>query len=373
VIVVDDDIDMQQLLRVYLAKRFDVVTCSSGEQVLTVLDSIKPDLILLDVDMPGINGYETCKLIRQKGVTIPIIFVTSYQNIEVHLTAYEAGGDDLITKPVESEILLHKATLAIRTKSEKDRLAQEAHTLHEMAMNFLSTAGENGVLLNFVRNGATAKSYEELAQHLVDSVSQFAVECTVVLRHPEGVTARASHGEPNHLEMAIMENMSTMGRLVEFKRQYIVNYAQVSVMIRNMASDSAEKLGRIRDNVAILTETAEALCENVFMRIQSMALAERMQVAIMTAASSVEKVRYNHHHLMLDTRILLQELVDSVESTYSWLSTSRSQEEAISGRMNESVQKILLLLSTENKFDDEIANVQSALNVENSENNVVLF
>jgi hypothetical protein len=125
--------------------------------------------------------------------------------------------------------------------------------------------------------------------------------------------------------------------------------------------------------VAILTETAEALCENVFMRIQSMALAERMQVAIMTAASSVEKVRYNHHHLMLDTRILLQELVDSVESTYSWLSTSRSQEEAISGRMNESVQKILLLLSTENKFDDEIANVQSALNVENSENNVVLF
>jgi len=48
--VVDDDIDMQHLLRVYLAKQFDVVTCSSGEEVLSNLDSNKPDLILMDVD-----------------------------------------------------------------------------------------------------------------------------------------------------------------------------------------------------------------------------------------------------------------------------------------------------------------------------------
>jgi CheY-like chemotaxis protein len=356
-----------------MAKKFDVVTCASGGELLAQLDTLKPDLILMDVDMPELDGYETCHQVRQRGLTLPIIFVTSHQSLDEHLAAYDAGGNDLITKPVDAEILLRKASLAILQKFEKEQLAQTAKSMQDMAMSFLSNAGENSVLLNFVRKGAGAKSYTEFAQHLVDAVSEFDVKCNVALRHSDGETLLTSHGEPNHLELSIMGSMSDMGRIVEFQRQFIVNYNQVSVMICSASTDSADKIGRIRDNVAILAETAEALCENVSMRIHSIARAEQMQVAIMAAASAVESLRSNHQQLLMDTRILLQELLDNVESTYSWLSISQAQEATISSSMNVSIEKILTLLSTENRFDEEINKVQNALNVENNDNSCALF
>ena len=373
VMVVDDDIDMQHLLRVHLAKQFDVVTCSSGEEVLSTLDSLKPDLILMDVEMPVLNGYETCRKIRENGLKLPIIFVTSYQDINVHLNAYDAGGDDIVTKPVDAELLLRKVALAVRQKTETEKMVQEAQSMREMAMSFLSSAGENGILLNFMRTAVVAKSFEELARNLVDAVVEFGVQCSVAIRHDDGDTTLTSHGEANELERSILSRMSVMGRLVEFKRQFIVNYNLVSILICCNPLDTPEKISRIRDNAAILAETTEALCENVSMRIQSMARAEQLQIAVIAAGAAVEKVRSNHHQLMLDTRILLQELIDKVESTYSWLSTSRAQEASISGNMNDSVQKILTLLSTENHVDEEIEKVQEALNIDNHINDNCLF
>jgi CheY-like chemotaxis protein len=373
VMIVDDDRSSRVLLRSVMAKLFDVVTCASGAEALATFDTFKPDLILLDVEMPGLNGFETCIQIRQRDTRLPIIFVTANQSFEEHLKAYDAGGDDLITKPVDQHILLRKATLAIRHKADKERLAQEARSLHEMAMSFLSTAGESGVLLNFVRKAVEARSYPMLAGHLVEAASEFGVQCSVMLRHQGENTIVTSHGEPNHLEQSILEQMSGMGRMFQFQRQFIVNYEQVSVMISNAQTDSPEKVGRIRDNTAILAETAEALCENVFMRIQSIARAEQMQVAQLGAASAVERLHNNHSRLLLDTRILLQQLVDNVESTYAWLNTSQSQETAISERMNQSIQKILVVLATGNQFDEEINSVLNVLRGENSNSEVDLW
>ena len=372
VMIVDDDRGSALLLRTKMSGLFEVHSCASGEEALAALDSFKPDLVLMDVQMPGLNGYETCVQIRQGDPILPVIFVTANQSLEEHQKAYDAGGDDLVTKPVNTEILINKATLAIRHKSEKQRLTQEAQALRDMAMNFLSNSGESSILLGFVRKAVEARSYEALAQYLVDAASEFGVQCSVMLRHPEGQTMLTSHGEANHLERSILERMSGMGRLVEFKSQFIVNFDRVSVMIRTDKQDSQEKIGRIRDNTKTLAETAEALCENVSMRVQSMAHAEQMQIALMTASAAVDKLRENHQHMLLDTRILLQELVDNVESTYSWLGTTHGQEAAISGRMQESVQNVLALLTNESQFNEEISNVQQALRGKTS-NEVDLF
>ena len=109
------------------------------------------------------------------------------------------------------------------------------------------------------------------------------------------------------------------------------------------------------------------------MRIESLTQAEQMQIAVIAAGTAVEKVSTNHKLLLLDTRILLQKLVDKVESTYSRLSITRTDETEISGDMNESVDEILSRLSTENNFDDEIAKVHKALSVENKNNANLLF
>lgn len=371
VLVVDDEQTSRTLHRAILAREFDVETASSGEEALAVCRERLPDLVLLDIGMPGIDGFETCKKLRD-WTGIPIIFVTSHTSLEEHLAAYDAGADDIVTKPVDDKILLRKAALAIRRYSAQVKLAEEKDNLQSMAMSFLSNMGESGTLLNFMRASIACRNYETLAQKLVDAAGQFGMQCSVLIRHGGQTTVLTSHGEPTELELSILEQSASLGRIFQFKSKLVVNYDRVSMIVTNMPHEDPEKDGRIRDNVTILAETAEALSENVDMRQESMARAEQMQIALAGAASVVETVKRKHGGMLLDSRILLQELIDSVEKTYSWLGTTPSQERGISDTMHNSVKRILELLATSDS-EKEFNQVLEALRGGNAQNEVDLF
>jgi AmiR/NasT family two-component response regulator len=297
----------------------------------------------MDIEMAGLNGYETCQQIKLKNALLPIIFVTGHQSFEDHLKAYDAGGDDITTKPVDSKILLHKIKHAIRHKSDKDQLAHEAQSLRDIAMNFLSNAGESGVLIKFVHKAVVARSFKELAQYLVDAISELGEQCCVMLRHKDGQAIETSHGNPSDLEKSILGKMSDMGRLFQFKRQFIVNYNKVSIIITTDPQDSPEKIGRIRDHIAILAEIAESLIENVSTYIENMERTEQLQTTLLAAKESLEQNRTQHKKLLVDSRILLHELVDNVESALSQLNLMQSQESTISSIINRSFEKLCSL------------------------------
>lgn len=371
VLVVDDDQVCRTLHRAILAEKFDVLTASSGDDALAACREHVPDLVLLDVEMPGLNGFETCRQLRE-WTTVPIIFVTAHRSLEKHLMAYDAGGDDIITKPIDKDILTRKIILAIRHHAEQQKLAAEKNSLQSMAMSFLSTMGEGGVLLNFMRASIACHNYQELAQKLVDAIGEYGAQCNVLIRHGVDSTTLTSHGEPTELERSILEQASNMGRVFQFKRQLAVNYDRVSIIVSNLPEDDAEKVGRIRDNVTILAETTEALSENVGMRQESMARAEQMQISLMSATRVVESLRAKQRNMLADSRVLLHELTDSVEKTYSWLGIGGQQERAISETMFQSVDRILALLAS-GESDHEFEQVLQALRGNTTSNEVDLF
>ncbi|MDP2794503.1 MAG: response regulator [Sulfurisoma sp.] len=362
VLVVDDDKAARTLHHGLLARQFDVVTAASGEEALAACREHLPDLVLLDMEMPGLDGLETCRRLRES-TTIPIVFATAHQSLDEHLKAYDAGGNDIVVKPVGSEILLRKVALAIRHHQATVKLAEEKDSLQKMAMGFLSSMGESGALLNFMRAGVACRSHRALAEKLVEAARDLGVDCSVLIRHADGPTALTEHGEPTPLELAILEQSSTMGRLFQFGRRLVVNYDRVSIIVANMPdeTDAAEQAGRIRDNIAILAETAEALCDNVDMRLESMRRAEQLQIALGGAGVAVESLRENYLRMLGDTRLLLHELVGNVEKSYAWLDTSPAQEVAIGQTMDDSVRRILALLSEGGNFDARFADVLAAL------------
>ena len=113
VLIVDDERVTRAFHRAILAQHFDVLTAASGAEALELCVGQTPDLIVLDVEMPGIDGYETCRRLRAF-TSVPILFVTGHQSLEEHLKAFDAGGTDLITKPVNAEIFQRKVAVAIR-------------------------------------------------------------------------------------------------------------------------------------------------------------------------------------------------------------------------------------------------------------------
>lgn len=359
-LVVDDDRLCRTTHRLMLAKHFAVTAAASGEEALALCAQELPDLVLLDVTMPGLDGYQTCRLLRERHPRVPIIFVTACQTLDEHLHAFEAGGDDLIVKPVEYEILVRKIQLALQRHADAAQLQAEKQNLQQMAMQFLSSAGENGTLLNFTRAAIQSPNYYTLARRLVDAIGAFDLSCSVMIRHGGETTIRTSAGQPSPLEQAILEHASTMGRIFQLGSQCVFNYDHVSIVVRGLPGDE-ERLGRIRDNLTILAETTEALCDNVAMRQQSGEHAAQLQLAQNSAVAAVERLRLRQQQISLDTRLLLQEMIDGIEKAYAWLDTAPNQEAAINTTMEAAVHKVLEMLGAGNEQD--AADFQQVLDV----------
>ena len=374
VLVVDDIATTRALHRSLLAPHFDVFTASSGAEALEFCRQQLPDLILLDIEMPEMTGIATCQHLRE-WTDVPIIFATGHECLEAHMRAYDAGGNDLVVKPVQSAILLRKAALAIRQYRAGAQLAEEKSSLQTMAMNFLSTAGQNGALLNFMRASMVCRSHRKLAETLQNTIAEMGIRSSVLLRHPNGTTFVPSTPGARVIEQAILEQSATMGRLFQFKQRLVVNYDHVSILVANMPDETAEpeNAGRIRDNIAILAETAEALCDNVNMRIESIRRAEQLQVALGGAEVAVELLRAKYHHMLGDTRLLLQDLAEKVQRRYNWLGATQNEEAEIVAELDASIQAILGLLAEGGNFERQFEDVLAGMKGGDTDNREELF
>ena len=127
-LIVDDDHVMRMLEKETLSQfDFDVREAASGEEALTMLAEAAPDLLLLDVDMPGIDGFEVCRHLRlRRDMTeVPVIMVTGMDDIESITHAYRSGANDFIAKPINWPVLGHRARYVLRS-------AQSARQLRDL-------------------------------------------------------------------------------------------------------------------------------------------------------------------------------------------------------------------------------------------------
>ena len=126
VLIVEDDKNIQELLQLYLEKEgYAVTVAGDGGQGLTKFRTIKPDLVLLDVMMPVMDGWEVCKAIRAESRT-PVIMLTAKGELDDKITGLKAGADDYVTKPFEMRELIARIEAVLRrsegnTAEEKTR------------------------------------------------------------------------------------------------------------------------------------------------------------------------------------------------------------------------------------------------------------
>ena len=124
ILVVDDEHDNRELLEIVLRwDGFDVLTASSGEEALAMVAEYEPDLVLLDIMMPGMTGYQVVASIKHGGAArhTPVIMVTALTDPQARAHALSAGADDFIGKPVARVELLARVQHALRRGSDEVR------------------------------------------------------------------------------------------------------------------------------------------------------------------------------------------------------------------------------------------------------------
>ncbi|MBY5706073.1 PleD family two-component system response regulator [Rhizobium leguminosarum] len=145
ILVVDDIPANVKLLEArLLAEYFDVMTAADGYTALAICERNQVDLILLDIMMPGIDGFEVCERLKasQKTAHIPIVMVTALDQPTDRVRGLKAGADDFLTKPVNDLQLISRVKSLLRLKTLSDELRIRADTAHTMGIDDLTRAGE---------------------------------------------------------------------------------------------------------------------------------------------------------------------------------------------------------------------------------------
>ncbi|ALC81220.1 response regulator transcription factor [Bacillus gobiensis] len=122
VLIVDDEWNMRNLLKIYLVKDYDIVEASGGQEAIHIMKTSTLDLIVLDIMMPVIDGWEVCKQIRNVQST-PILMLTARSELKEKVYGLEIGADDYLIKPFEPEELIARVNALIRRSGlnkEKD-------------------------------------------------------------------------------------------------------------------------------------------------------------------------------------------------------------------------------------------------------------
>jgi two-component system, OmpR family, response regulator MprA len=123
VLVVDDDPPIRRMLeRTLAAEGYRVSAAADGAEALVAVERTVPDLLVLDVTMPGVDGLAVCRRLRQRGLVLPILLLTARDSVPDRVAGLDAGADDYLVKPFASEELLARARALLRRGSEPDEL-----------------------------------------------------------------------------------------------------------------------------------------------------------------------------------------------------------------------------------------------------------
>ena len=221
VLVVDDTPQNVKLLADLLrAKGYAVVTASAGPEALAQVEAERPDLVLLDVMMPGMSGYEVCQKIRANPATgiLPVVMVTALDPSQERIKGLDAGADDFLTKPVNHAELLARVRSLVRVKHLYDTVQSQAAQLGEWNRTLEHRVGEQVTQLE--RLGRLKRFFSpQLAELIVtgdaeDPLRSHRREITVVFLDLRGFTAFAETAEPEEVMGVLREYHAAMGELI---------------------------------------------------------------------------------------------------------------------------------------------------------------
>jgi CheY-like chemotaxis protein len=241
ILVVDDEEFNVAILEELLEDEgFEIASAFSGESAIELFNEFKPHLVLLDVMMPGINGYEACRRIRAFGDNqIPIVFLSAKAYLEDKLKGYEAGGDDYITKPFTNEELIAKVTVLLTKKQQIEQLEQSSAEAATLAYSLMTSSSKVGFISRFVSESIRCSDVASLCELFFKTTKEgFGMHGLIRVVSGSGILLASDDGDIRALDREIIESCQTEKRITQFgKDRALFTWGDVSLLVRNLRED----------------------------------------------------------------------------------------------------------------------------------------
>ncbi len=239
ILVVDDLPTNRKLLNdLLVANGYEVLAAASGEEALAIVDKERPGLVLLDVLMPGLTGYEVCRKIRDNPATahIPVVMVTSLDPAEERIKGIEAGADDFLSRPVNQAELLARVRSLLRIRALHDQVQLQSDQLAEwnrtLELRVQEQLAQLHSLLEVSQLLTSSLEIEELLRLILTTVSRLmdADTSSLLLVDPatEDLVYRVPVGPAGERvqQLRLKAGEGVAGWVVKERRPALVNDAQ---------------------------------------------------------------------------------------------------------------------------------------------------
>ena len=331
IFAVDDALATCRVLKASLGSEYGVDTFASAEDCLARLDEQRPNLFLLDVGLPGIDGYELCRRIKSRpdSARIPVIFISSLDDLDSRMTGYDAGGEEFIVKPYKMADLRHKIEVIRRYVSETESLRQQTSDSASFTALMLSNLDEYGILIGFLRELNLCESIQEVADALFNMLHGYHIDGAVQIRLGRECVTLSPGRASNPLEESVINHLRDGDRIIQFKSRAAFNFPTLSLLTTNLPISDADLTGRLRDHLAIAVEVADgklramqAILSNQQTRGGVAELAESLNETVTVLGQKFDDAQ---SHASLVTFQLLSEL----GAAFAYLGMSGEQEDRI--------------------------------------------
>ncbi|ALQ09824.1 MULTISPECIES: response regulator [Pseudoalteromonas] len=319
---------------------FELKVAVSGPECLSMVEDYMPQVILLDVSMPQMNGYEVCKSLKSNPNTAHIIvmFVSARGTVEERMEGYSVGAEDYIVKPFGHDELKSKLNNLNQVLVEKESLEKQVEDATSTAFNAMANSSEMGQIVNYVENIGFINDPQSLGKALIDCLQSFNLQSNVEFRYANVIEHFALHGVCSPIVIELFEMLKSKGRLHEFSHRILVNYEYISLLVLNMPDHDPDKHGRIRDHVCFIVSVTEQQLRAIMTKRILVSQQERLN----TVANSVHSKFHSLIGLLNDNRKnnerVFKQLQEDLEVRIPTMGLDEDQEVFIYKKVDETIQ-----------------------------------
>lgn len=343
VFAVDDDPMIQDVLCTMLSPSYEITAFDSAEACHAAMGSVQPDCLLLDVGLPGMDGYQFCRVLKDGDDTrhIPVTFISSHDTIDSRLRGYDAGGEDFIVKPFEPEELLRKLKVAENVVQARRSLQEQVQASDELSTIALASMSDSGIVLQYMSQLIGWHDEKEIAAGTLELLRRFSLDGVIQTRLGSRTHTLSGSGIDLPLEVSILNHVGTLDRIFEFRTRGVYNFENVTIMVHNMPIDDDVACGRIRDNLAIAAQGATA-------RLKALAAEEsshRSQEAVLEAVSAIQTTLDSLNQITLQNSYQTSQMIyvfeQQLSRTFVGLGLADSQEREIESSVSAFTRQLI--------------------------------
>lgn len=318
ILIIDDDPDLCELLEDALSESYNIRTTNSPDNVLLLLDSHNPEVVILDVNLPNGNGLQLCEQISGNYEPM-VLLVSGDTTLELQVDAYNHGCADFMTKPFHIKELHNKVDALHKMFMHQQQLKQSSEYATKTAMSAMAEASQYGEVLRFFNDMYKAVKLESIRDSFFRLMETFGLQSSIQFRTNDTSSFDYISDECSPIELQIYDKLSQSDRLISFSPRIMVNGTYASFIVKNMPVDDEVSNGRLKDILATVIEGLDAK----LLDLQRLELLQQTSGELASSSGRLASVMKEHEDFITGA---MNHVISSINASFHVLEMTEEQE-----------------------------------------------